>query len=203
MISPGSQRQTLVDVLITRRAAGVSPDQAAPVAREAALLVGGVVALALSAHVIIPLPFTPVPVTGQTFAVLLLAAAYGMRRGLATVVAYLLAGVAGLPVFAAAPGAFSYGYLVGFVFAAIAVGWLAENGWGRSLPTAIGAMLIGEAAIYACGLPWLARFVGWDHVFALGVWPFIIGDALKLLAAALLLPAAWFATRRLLGEEPR
>lgn len=201
MLSRERQRGTLVDALVVRRAA--TSAQAASVAREAALLVVGVLALALSAHVIIPLPFTPVPITGQTFAVLLLAAAYGWRRGVVTVAAYLLAGVAGLPVFAAAVGAFSYGYLAGFLLAALAVGWLAERGWGRTLPTAIGAMLVGEIAIYACGLAWLARFVGWRQVIPLGLTPFLVGDALKLLAAALLLPAAWWVTRRALGQESR
>jgi biotin transport system substrate-specific component len=170
-------------------------------AREAVLLGAGVVTLALCAHVIIPLPFTPVPVTGQTFGVLLLAAAYGMRRGLATIALYLLAGAAGLPVFAPGANIASYGYLAGFALAAIVVGWLAERGWGRTLPTAIAAMLAGEVAIYACGLAWLARFVGWNAVFAMGLYPFLIGDAYKLVAAALLLPAAWLVTRRTLGQE--
>ncbi|HZC06982.1 MAG TPA: biotin transporter BioY [Ktedonobacterales bacterium] len=205
MLSQGFQRGALVDVFVARGAlAGAQRGRlAANMAREAALAVAGVVALALSAHVIIPLPFTPVPVTGQTFAVLLLAAAYGARRGLASVALYLIAGMAGLPVFATAASAASYGYLVGFALAALVVGWLADRGWGRALPTSIAAMLAGEIAIYACALPWLARFVGWSHVIALGLTPFLIGDTFKLVAAALLLPAAWLATRRVIGEEPR
>lgn len=205
MLSHENQRGALVDALVARGAAqGRSgPTTLTDVAREAALALIGVVTLALSAHVIIPLPFTPVPITGQTFAVLLLAGAYGARRGLASVVLYLLAGAAGLPVFAAVPGIATYGYLAGFALAAVVVGWLAQRGWDRSLPASIAAMLAGEVAIYACGLTWLARFVGWEHVVALGLAPFLVGDALKLLAAALLLPAAWFATRRMLGQEPR
>ncbi|HEY7849776.1 MAG TPA: biotin transporter BioY [Ktedonobacterales bacterium] len=208
MLSQGTQRGALVDVFVARGAvanSGARRGRAAlaQAGREAALAVIGVVALALSAHVIIPLPFTPVPITGQTFAVLLLAAAYGAPRGLASVALYLLAGAAGLPVFAAVPGVASYGYLVGFALAALVVGWLAQRGWGRSFPTSIAALVAGEVAIYTCGLLWLARFVGWGQVIALGLTPFLIGDALKLLAAALLLPAAWFATRRLLGEESR
>ncbi len=203
MISHQGQRSALVDALLARRAAGATAPRIAPAVREAALLVAGVVMLALSAHVIIPLPFTPVPVTGQTFGVLLLAATYGMRRGLATVALYLLAGAAGLPAFAPGANIASYGYLAGFVPAAIIVGWLAERGWGRSLPTAIASMLVGEVAIYACGLPWLARFVGWSNVFAMGAYPFLIGDAYKLVAAALLLPAVWLVTRRAPDQESR
>lgn len=205
MLSQGTRRGALVDVVITRGAAASTQrgQRVVSVARETALAVLGVLALAVSAHIIIPLPFTPVPVTGQTFAVLLLGAAYGARRGVASVVLYLLAGVAGLPVFAAVAGAASYGYLIGFAVAAFIVGWLADRGWGRGLPTSIAAMLVGEVAIYACALPWLARFVGWNHVIALGLTPFLVGDAYKLVAAALLLPAAWLVTRRIIGEEPR
>ncbi len=194
------RRGALVDVLVARPSQPAAPVVAA---REVALAALGVILLALSARVIIPLPFTPVPITGQTFMVLLLAAAYGWRRGLATVTLYLLAGVAQLPVFAAVPGVATYGYLVGFALAAVVVGWLAERGWDRSLLTSILAMLAGEVAIYACGLSWLAHFVGWSNVIAFGLAPFLIGDILKLLAAALLAPAAWYATRRALGQEPR
>lgn len=201
----GDRRGALVDVIA--RATGDTTTGTRSigmrVAREALLAVVGVALLALSARVIIPLPFTPVPITGQTFAVLLLAAAYGARRGLGTVALYILAGVVGLPVFAAVPGVASYGYLAGFALAAVVTGWLAERGWDRSLPASIGAMLAGEVAIYLCALPWLARFVGWGHVVALGLAPFLIGDMLKLLAAALLLPAAWLGARRILGERAR
>lgn len=205
MLSHGSQRGALVDVIFAQDGANArtAPSPLALAAREAALALVAVVALALSAQVIIPLPFTPVPITGQTFAVLLIAAAYGARRGLASVALYLLAGVAGLPVFAAVPGIASYGYLAGFALAAVVVGWLADSGWTRSLAGSVVAMLAGEVAIYACGLAWLARFVGWQHVIALGLAPYLVGDALKLVAAALLLPAAWYATRRALGKEPR
>jgi biotin transport system substrate-specific component len=203
MLSQGTQRGALADALVARQTAKGQPTIVSRVAREATLAVAGVVALALSAHVIIPLPFTPVPITGQTFAVLLLAAAYGARRGLASVTLYLLAGAMGLPVFAAVPGSASYGYLAGFMVAAVLVGWLADRGWGRTLLTSIIAMLAGEVAIYACGLLWLARFVGWGQVIGLGLAPFVIGDVIKLSAAALLLPAAWLATRRALGQEPR
>lgn len=201
MLSQGTQRGTLVDALVTRRTTDGQTAVVSRVAREAALALVGVTLLALSAHIIIPLPFSVVPITGQTFAVLLLAAAYGARRGLASVALYLLAGAAGLPVFAAVPGIASYGYLAGFALAAVIVGWLAQRGWDRTLATSIAAMLAGEVAIYACGLLWLARFVGWGQVLAQGLAPFVVGDILKLLAAALLLPAAWLATRHTLGQE--
>lgn len=170
--------------------------------REAALVAAGVLLLALSARVAFYLPGNPlVPVTGQTFAVLLIGAAYGWRRGFATVLAYILAGASGLPVFAATLGAATYGYLVGFALAALAVGWLAERGWGRTLPTAIAAMLVGEVAIYACALPWLASLIGWEKAKLFGLDPFIAGDAIKLLAAALVLPGAWWLVRRATRPE--
>lgn len=170
-------------------------------AREALLIGVGVVLLALAAHLRITLPFTIVPITGQTFAVLLLGAAYGWRRGGVTVALYLAAGLAGLPVFAEVVGMATWGYLLGFLLAAVVVGWLAERGWDRNIVTAIVAMLAGEVAIYACGLAWLAHFVGWEHVVALGLLPFLAGDALKLVAAALLLPAAWQVVRAIQGRR--
>jgi biotin transport system substrate-specific component len=204
MPSGGAQRGALMDV-IAYRATGAWTRWTviSRLWKEGALALAGVALLALSARVIIPLPFTPVPVTGQTFAVLLIAAAYGARRGLATIALYILAGIAGLPVFAAIPGAASYGYIAGFALAALVVGWLAERGWDRTLLRSILAMLAGEAVIYLCGLVWLARFVGWGDVIALGLAPFIVGDALKLLAAALLLPVAWRVVSATFGREAR
>jgi biotin transport system substrate-specific component len=169
--------------------------------REALLVGAGVALLALAAHLRILLPFTVVPITGQTFAVLLLGAAYGWRRGGVTVALYLAAGLAGLPVFADVAGLATAGYLVGFLLAAVVVGWLAERGWDRHSVTALAALLAGEVVIYACGLPWLARFVGWQHVIAAGLLPFLPGDALKLVAAALVLPAAWQAVRMVRGRR--
>ncbi len=204
MLSGTARRGTLVDIITLRAtAAAQKRSTAARWLSEAALAVAGVTLLALSARVIIPLPNTPVPITGQTFAALLIAAAYGARRGLATMALYILAGVAGLPVFATIPGAASYGYILGFALAAVVTGWLAEHGWDRTFPRSLVAMLAGEAAIYLCGLPWLAYFVGWGNVYAMGVQDFIVGDTLKMLAAALLLPAAWLGVRAALGREAR
>ena len=165
-------------------------------ARDLTLIAAGTLLLALCAQLVIHLPFTPVPVTGQTFGVLLVAAALGWERGLMSVLAYVGLGAAGLPVFADVSSPASYGYLIGFALAALVVGWLAERGLDRHLGTSILAMLAGEVAIYLGGLPWLAHFVGWNNVVALGFVPFIPGDAAKLAAAARLLPAAWSLTGR-------
>lgn len=200
MLSQVNRRGALVDVIAAR---GGAHNTLAVAARETALALAGVVFIALSSRVLIPLPNTPVPITAQTFAVLLLAGAYGARRGVAAVALYMVAGAAGLPVFAPILGSFTYGYIVGFLLAAVVVGWLADHGWDRSLLTSIIAMAAGEAAIYLCGLAWLAHFFGWGKAIGLGLTPFLVGDALKLLAAALLLPGAWWLTRRAFGGEAR
>ena len=165
------------------------------------LVLAGSALIALAAQVRIPLPFSPVPVTGQTFAVLLVAAALG-RLGLWSVIAYLIEGAIGLPVFAG--GTFGVativgptgGYLIGFALAASIVGSAAERGWDRHLLTALAAMLLGEVAIYLCGLPWLARFVPAGRVLDLGLFPFIPGDLFKMVLVALALPGAWRLVRR-------
>jgi biotin transport system substrate-specific component len=171
--------------------------------RDVLLVVGFSLLVALSAQVAIPLPFTPVPVTGQTFAVLLTGALLGATRGFLALALYLVEGAAGLPVFAQAHGgagvllaAPTAGYLFAFPFAAGLVGWLAERGWDRRFTTTALAMLAGNAVIYLCGLLWLSRFVGAGNSIAQGMLPFLPGDALKLLLAAVVLPAAW---RRLGG----
>jgi len=155
------------------------------------------IVVALSAQVSIRLPFTPVPVTGQTFAVLLAGALLGSRFGALALLFYLLEGAGGLPVFAgASAGAWHLvgptgGYLFGFVLAAFAVGWLAERGWDRSFGKAVLAMLAGEVLIYACGLFWLARFVPAGALLSAGLAPFIAGDVAKLFLAAAVMPAGW------------
>ena len=162
-----------------------------------ALVAIGVAILGLSAQFSVRIPVTPVPITGQTLGVLLVGAAYGPRLGLATGVAYVLAGAAGLPVFA---GGFSglaifakpsAGYLVGFLPAMALVGALAERGWDRRPPLTVAAMVLGNMVIYAAGVAWLQGFVGWERVWALGVLPFLVGDAIKIGVAAAALPLAW------------
>ncbi len=168
---------------------------------EALFAVFGVGLLAASAQVFIHLPFTPVPFTGQTFAVLLVGAAYGWRRGLSAVVLYLTLGTIGLPFFAAVSGAQTYGYLAGFALAVVVVGWLADHGWDRNLFSSILAMLLGEVAIFGVGMVWLAQFYGWASAVPFGLTPFLIGDTLKLLAAAVALPLVWFITGRARGQS--
>jgi biotin transport system substrate-specific component len=167
------------------------------VGREVALILGGSLLIALSAQLQFVLPFSPVPITGQTFAVLLLGALYGSKRGPATVVTYLALGVMGLPVFAG--GAFGLsrlvgptaGYLVGFLAAAFVVGLLSERGWDRKPWATAVSMIIGNGIIYVTGILWLSRFVGWQAVMSTGFLPFLPGDALKIALATILLPAGW------------
>ena len=164
---------------------------------DAALVIAGSLLIALSAQLAVRLPFTPVPITAQTLAVLLTGALLGWRRGVAAVLLYLGEGLAGLPVFAgggAGPGHMAGptgGYLIGFLLAAFTTGWLAERGWDRRFGTTFLAMLAGNVLLYVPGLLWLAQFVGADKVLALGLYPFIIGDLIKVLIAAALLPAGW------------
>ena len=164
---------------------------------DAALVLGGSLFIALSAQVVIPLPFSPVPITGQTLAVLLVGALLGSRRGTLSVLAYLTEGAMGLPVFAGGGTGVVWllgptgGYLLGFVPAAFITGWLAERGWDRRAETTLLMMLAGNMTIYAVGLPYLAFFAGFDRVLYLGFYPFIVGDIAKWLLATALLPSAW------------
>jgi biotin transport system substrate-specific component len=166
-------------------------------ARDLTLVAAGSLLIAAAAQLKVFLPFTPVPVTGQTFAVLLIAALYGARRGAASAMAYITLGLMGLPVFSAAPPgpaalvSPTAGYLAGFVAAAWVTGSLSEKGWDRKLWTAALAMAIGSGVIFACGLLWLGRFTGWANVLRTGFFPFIPGDLLKIGLATLVLPTGW------------
>lgn len=170
---------------------------------SAALVIAGALLIALGAKLTIPLPFTPVPVTAQTLAVVLVGVLLGSCRGSVAALAYLAAGAMGLPVFSWAGCGLAWllgptgGYLAGFVAAAWIAGRLAECGFDRRLPTAALAMSAGIAAVYACGLPWLALYVGWPNVLALGLVPFLPGAALKVLVATAVLPLGW----KLLGAR--
>lgn len=176
------------------------------IGREIALILGGSLFIALAAQLHVVLPFSPVPITGQTFAVLLLGALYGRKRGPATVLTYLALGVMGLPVFAG--GTFGIarligptgGYLVGFLIAAYVVGVLSERGWDRKPWSTAASMIIGNGVIYGFGVLWLSRFVGWPAVLSTGLLPFLVGDALKIALAAVLLPAGWKVIGR--GDQP-
>jgi biotin transport system substrate-specific component len=169
--------------------------------RDIALVTGAAAITGLAAQVSIPLPFTPVPISLQTFTVLLSGAALGPIRGGLGMALYLVAGVAGVPWFSEQRSGFdfpSFGYIVGFALAAVLVGWLARRGLDRSVPGTIGIMVLGNVVIYALGVSWLASSLGVDLPTALelGAWPFLIGDALKIALAAGLLPAAWWFVRR-------
>jgi biotin transport system substrate-specific component len=169
------------------------------------LLVGlGAGLMAASAQVSIPLPFTPVPITGQTFSVLLVGASLGTVRGGASGLLYVALGIAGAPVYAGGAHGWavitgaSGGYLVSYPVVAGLTGWLAERQWDRRFSSAIGAMLTGNVVIYLFGLPWLAVVLDadLDRTLELGLYPFIPGDTLKLYLAATLLPGAWRLVRR-------
>jgi biotin transport system substrate-specific component len=175
-------------------------------AKQAALVVLGVAALVLAAKAKVPLPGTPVPMNLGTFAVLSIGAAYGLRLGLVTLLAYMALGVLGLDVFASSNAAdpakigWSYmtggtgGYLLGYVLAAATLGLLARRGWDRSVGLMAGAMLIGNLVLYVPGLLWLRTFAeSSSQTFAWGLTPFLVGDAVKLGLAALLFPAIWRA----------
>ncbi|MDE0087265.1 MAG: biotin transporter BioY [Candidatus Poribacteria bacterium] len=167
--------------------------------RNITLAILGSIALWISAK--ISVPFWPVPLTMQTLVVLMIGMAFGSRLGVATVFLYLAEGAVGLPVFSGTPEkgigvaymmSTTGGYLFGFVLAAGTVGYLAERGWDRNPRTTAAAMLIGNIVIYIPGLLWLGSVVGWDKpVLAWGLTPFLAGDALKLVLAAVLMPALW------------
>lgn len=171
------------------------------IVRDALLIALGAVATGISAQLSFHIPGTPVPVTGQTFAVLLTGAALGLPRAGSAMVLYVALGVVGLPWFAAAGHGFagvSFGYLLGFVLAAAAVGALAERGGDRTVPRTVATMLVGTVLIYLLGASWLAAALHLDapHAFALGVRPFLIGDALKIALAAAVLPGTWWLVGR-------
>lgn len=174
--------------------------------RDLTLVVSGAAFTGLAAQVVFPVPGSPVPMTGQTFAALLVGTALGWQRGGAAMLLYLLAGAAGVPWFNnGSSGLFgaSAGYIVGFVFAAALVGALAARGADRTPFRTAGTMALGNLAIYAVGLPWLMASAGLDLAGGLekGVVPFLLGDAMKIALAAGLLPAAWALVRRIRKES--
>jgi biotin transport system substrate-specific component len=183
--------------------------------RNALLVVGFSIFVALGAQIKIPL--VPVPITGQDLAVLLAGAVLGARLGGLALLTYVGEGLLGLPVYAGGANAWAptpalgvpyilgptAGYLVGFIAAAILVGWLAERGWDRSVPRAAVAMVIGQAVIFVCGLSWLAHFVPAAGLLTAGLLPFLPGTAIKLALAAVALPGAWSLLGRPQSHEHR
>ncbi len=179
----------------------------AGIVTDVLLVCAGALLVAAAAQVSIPLPFTPVPITGQTFAVVLVGASLGSLLGFASLLLYVALGVAGAPFYADGGSGWDVfmgatgGYLVGFMVAAAVTGFLAERKWDRRFPSAVAAMLTGNVLIYACGLPWLAAELntGLEETLELGLYPFIVGDLIKLYLAGALLPLAWKGVERMRG----
>lgn len=164
--------------------------------RDATLVLGGAVLTGLAAQLSVPVPGSPVPVTGQTFAALLVGTALGARRGLLALALYAVAGVAGMPWFAdgsSGAGAPSFGYILGMALAAGVVGALARRGADRSVWRTAGTMVLGSAVVYAVGVPYLAlaAHLSASQAVSLGLTPYLIGDALKAALAMGALPAVW------------
>ncbi len=179
----------------------------AQIARDVLLVVGAAGFVGALAQISIHLSFTPVPITGQTLGVLLAGTALGWRRAAAAMALYAVAGVAGLPWFAGGTSGYagaSFGYVVGFFFAAAAYGYLASRGADRSVLSSVPAMIVGEIIIYAFGLTWLAldAHLSAGATLADGFTPFVAGDAIKAAIAAGLLPVAWKLAGRRQDDVP-
>ncbi|MEC8128383.1 MAG: biotin transporter BioY [Pseudomonadota bacterium] len=205
MNSPvSSQRRypTLADAAMAPRFAD---DRTLSVLAQIVLVLAGSALLAISAQIKIPL--YPVPVTGQTLVVLMIGMAYGSRLGAATLLAYLVEGGMGLPVFAGGGAGWATlagptgGYLIGFLVAAFLLGLLAERGMGRGPVSTALAMIVGTALIYVFGVTHLSGFIGFEKAVAAGLLPFLYGDALKLIVAAGLMPLAWRGVRALTAKD--
>ncbi len=174
--------------------------------RSVALVIVFSLLTALAAQIVIPL--YPIPITGQTFAVLLTGALLGSRLGAMTMIAYIAEGAIGLPVFQEGSGGIAYligsptvGYLLSYPFAAYIVGLLAEHGWDRKYLTAAAAMGVGSIVILCCGWVWLARLIGVSEAVLFGVKPFIIGEVIKVALAAAILPTGWALLKRKASQE--
>lgn len=200
-LTTAARRPVLAD-LIAR-----PTDRARALALDAALVVAGATFVAALAQVEVPL--WPVPITGQTLAVVVVGAALGARRGAAALITYLLAGLAGLPVFAGFTGTIaavakpSFGFVIGFVFAAFVAGWFAERAWDRKPVLAFVGFVAASAIPFVFGVPYMAFILnvvggntfGLGEILAFGLWPFIVGGLVKAAIAAILIPAAWAGVR--------
>ena len=172
---------------------------------DALLVVAGAGLVALAAQIEIPLGFTPVPISGQTFAVLLVGASLGPLLGASSLLLYFCVGLIGAPVYSGGDSGWEIvkgatgGYLVGFIVAAALTGWLAQRQWDRRFNSAVAAMLSGSVVIYLFGLPWLAHVANLDlsDTLEAGLYPFVVGDLVKLYLAGMLLPGAWKLVKRL------
>jgi biotin transport system substrate-specific component len=179
---------------------------------QALFVMGGVGFITLMAQVAIPVPGSPVPVTGQTLAVLLIGTTYGARLGVTTFATYLLAGIAGAPVFAPSATAANHGidrllgatggYLVGMFVASLLLGYLADRKADQKFKTSFPALLLGDATIFFFGLTWLhfSLELSWSATFAAGLTPFIFGELLKIAITATSLPLIWRKISRTLNK---
>ncbi|MEU9186085.1 biotin transporter BioY [Streptomyces sp. NPDC048484] len=187
-VAPARPRQVLADLLPASRV------------RDIALVAGGAALTGLAAQIAVPVPGSPVPVTGQTFAALLVGTALGAGRGLSSLALYAVLGLAGMPWFSegTSGATASFGYILGMLLAATVVGTLARRGADRSVVRMAGAMLLGEAIIYAVGVPYLAVVADMTaaQAVAAGLTPFLIGDAVKAVLAMGVLPTAWKFVKR-------
>uniref|UniRef100_A0A7C4UFF7 Biotin transporter n=1 Tax=candidate division WOR-3 bacterium TaxID=2052148 RepID=A0A7C4UFF7_UNCW3 len=157
--------------------------------------------IAFSSRIFIPLPFTPVPITLQTFSVLITGALLGSKRGLLSVILFIISGIAGLPVFAKGSG-FLYllgptgGYIFGFLIASFTTGFFSQIGWDRSFHKTFFSLFIGNILIYIPGLIWLGRFTGYNNVLKMGFFPFLIGDIIKIGIGTFVLPSGWIILKK-------
>jgi biotin transport system substrate-specific component len=190
---------------VSTRAASATLVPRLGVLTDAVLVLAGTGLVAGAAQISFSLPFTPVPITGQTFAVVLVGASLGTIRGVASLILYLWLGVAGAPIYADHAHGWSVvtsasgGYIVGFVLAAAVTGFLAERRWDRSLSSSISSMLTGNVIIYLVALPWLTVVLNTnlEKTLEYGLYPFVPGDIFKLYVAAALLPGAWKLVERI------
>lgn len=195
-VSPAAPRLVLVDRVFPRT-----------VALDIVLVVAGAALTALLAQVAVPL--YPVPITGQTLAVLLVGASLGAARGALSLTLYAVLGIVGLPVFSDFAGGPEVilgptgGYILGFIASAALVGWLSERAWERQVLKALATFAAGTLVVFAVGLPWLAISLGLDlmQTLSAGLFPFLIGGAIKAVIAAGLLPLAWWGAQRRLTES--
>jgi biotin transporter BioY len=164
---------------------------------DISLIICGSLLIALCARVKVLLPFSPIPVTAQTFAVLIIGALFGAKRGSFAALIYVIEGAIGLPIFALGGGFFELlgptgGYLIGFIPAAYITGYLAQKGWDRRIGTTILAMVFGNIVIYSFGLVWMSYLMGINKsILSAGLYPFIASDLVKIILAAAVLPAGW------------
>ncbi len=194
--------ETLAQALLPRRGW-----LARPLVADTLLVVLGSLFVALSAQISISLlPFSPVPITGQTLGVLLVGSLLGPRLGLFSLLLYLVEGAIGLPFFAGGTAGFARligptgGYLISFPLAAALTGWLATRGWDRNVFKTVVAMVLASLLIYLIGATWLAFYIGPENALVKGVLPFLPGDALKIALAAVALPGGWQIVKRVRGQ---